>query len=87
MTDPEITIREQDEIIGRLTRTCDALTKSVEANREWLAKAKRDAGYDNNVSFDTVWKEILEKANAYDELKTKFDTTCEQCLELKRNFL
>lgn len=61
MTDKEI-IAQQDQIIGRLTRENEYLQESARRRAEWLREAKREAGYDDRVSFDDVWKEVLEKA-------------------------
>ena len=38
------------------------------ARREWLRKAKQEAGYEDAVSFDVVWAETLAKAQAHDKL-------------------
>lgn len=35
--------------------------------RHWLENAKEQAGYDTNVSFDTVWAETLNLANKWKE--------------------
>ncbi len=56
-------IKKQDQMIGELTRKVDYLQDSVNKREEWLRKAKKDAGYNNAVSFDTVWAETLAKAN------------------------
>jgi hypothetical protein len=53
-------IKEQDSIIGRLTREVDFLKDSQFKRTQWLDKAKRDAGYPNSVSFDDVWEAALK---------------------------
>lgn len=55
----EDTTKQQDEIIGRLTREVEYLTDSQIKRIEWLMKAKREAGYADMASFDEVWKDAL----------------------------
>jgi hypothetical protein len=61
-------IKQQDEIIGNLTRRLAWSEDSVSKRNEWLRKAKKEAGYSDSVSFDDVWKEVLEKSQKYDQL-------------------
>jgi hypothetical protein len=42
------------------------LLESRQSEKEWLSKAKAEAGYDDNVSFDVVWAETLAKARQFD---------------------
>lgn len=35
------------------------LSDTDSRSKEWLAEAKRDAGYPDNISFDVVWKDAL----------------------------
>lgn len=56
-------IKKQDQMIGELTRRVDYLQDSVNRSKEWLRKAKKEAGYNDGVSFDIVWAETLTKAN------------------------
>jgi hypothetical protein len=62
------TIAEQDRIIGSLTREVSYLKDLQMHHNEWNRKAKKEAGYHDNISFDIVWKETLEKAKAYQEM-------------------
>lgn len=55
----EDTIKKQDEIIGRLTRENESLKESQIKRNQWLAQAKRDAGYSQDTSFDEVWANAL----------------------------
>lgn len=55
-------------------RRAGAAERQLERYREqdfhhtlWNDKAKEEAGYHRNVSFDVVWKETLEKARKWDE--------------------
>lgn len=52
-------IKQQDEIIGRLTRENEHLKDSAYKRSEWLRKAKKDAGFPDGVSFDVVWEKAL----------------------------
>ena len=42
----------------------DDLKDTQSRRKDWLSRAKRERGYDDNVSFDHVWKETCEKADA-----------------------
>lgn len=57
-------IAEQDQMIGELTRKVNFLEDTESRRKDWLRKAKEDAGYDPNTSFDVVWKETLQKAES-----------------------
>ena len=58
MTQDKI-IKQQNEIIGRLTRENENFQDAYIKREQWLNKAKKDAGFDMNESFDNVWKEAL----------------------------
>jgi len=58
-TDKQI-IKQQDEIIGRLTRENEFLEDSQRRRNDWLRKAKKDAGYPDSISFDVVWEHALK---------------------------
>jgi|AntRauTorcE11897_2_1112592.scaffolds.fasta_scaffold15541_5 hypothetical protein len=45
--------------LGALRRQNAALKDTIEAQRQWTATAKEQAGYDQNVSFDTVFDDLL----------------------------
>lgn len=70
MTQEEI-IKQQDEIIGQLTRKINELENNLRLGEEMYFAAKQDMN------------ELITKAELYDELKIKFETTCEKCLEMK----
>lgn len=53
-------IKQQDELIGRLYRENEYLKDAQIKRNEWLDKAKKEAGYSTNVSFDVVWEEALK---------------------------
>jgi hypothetical protein len=57
-------IANQDMIIGKQLREIQFLQDSVYKRQEWLRKAKKEANYDQNVSFDDVWREVLNKAQS-----------------------
>lgn len=52
-------IKQQDEIIGRLTRENEQLKDSQRRRSEWLRSAKQEAGFALGESFDTVWNIAL----------------------------
>lgn len=56
----ELIVHQQLEI-KRLQKKVDSLQDSYDKRQEWLAKAKREAGFNNYDSFDNVWKKVLEK--------------------------
>lgn len=45
--------------IGKLSDENDSLKKNERLRNDWLYKAKSDAGYNQNISFDEVWKYAL----------------------------
>jgi len=65
--DAKKVIAEQDRMIGELIRERDWLKDSERKREEWLRKAKQEAGYHNNISFDIVWEETLNKAKKLSE--------------------
>jgi hypothetical protein len=56
------TIVEQDQIIGRQLREITQLNNDLYKSKERIREMKKEAGYDDSISFDIVWKEILEKS-------------------------
>jgi hypothetical protein len=58
-TSPEEIIKQQDEIIGRLTRQNEYMSDSQSRRNEWLRQAKKDAGFPDSISFDIVWAKAL----------------------------
>ncbi len=57
------TVSQQDQMIGSLTREKNWLQDSVTKRQDWLREAKKQAGYDDSVSFDGIWNDVLETAN------------------------
>ena len=58
-------IAQQDLIIGKQYRELlDYQDRQIRLN-ECNSKRKREAGYPQSVSFDVVWKEILEKTRSF----------------------
>src|ERR1035437_8162419 len=53
---------EQALTISKLTSERDDLKDTDDRRKEWLWKAKKEAGYNDSMSFDNVWREVLEKA-------------------------
>jgi hypothetical protein len=53
---------EADRRAGAAERANAKLIDEASARKSWLSKAKREAGYDEAVSFDVVWQETLKKA-------------------------
>lgn len=60
--------------VGKLQLKLDDLQDSQNRRNSWLDKAKREAGYHPNVSFDEVWAEALAalKATRGDFPNSKF---------------
>jgi len=48
-----------DARAGKAERLLASEQEGSRARASWLKKAKQDAGYDPNVSFDVVWEEAL----------------------------
>ena len=55
-------IAEQDMIIGSQFRELTSLKDTQRRLNDCNSKRKREAGYDQWVSFDVVWDETLKKA-------------------------
>lgn len=55
-------IAEQDMIIGSQFRELTSLKDTQRRLNDCNAKRKREAGYDQSVSFDVVWDETLKKS-------------------------
>ncbi|MCW7556448.1 hypothetical protein NX722_28615 [Endozoicomonas gorgoniicola] len=53
---------EADRRAGAAEREKVRLKESAQARRDWLRRAKEEAGYHDSVSFDTVWDETLKLA-------------------------
>ncbi|EQB13271.1 hypothetical protein [Sphingobium lactosutens] len=50
---------DADRRAGAAEREMESLKASIAARKAWLAKAKRDAGFSDNTSFDRVWEQAL----------------------------
>lgn len=59
-------LAEADRRAGAAEREKEQYRESNIARSDWLWRAKREAGYDSNVSFDIVWAETLAKARLAD---------------------
>lgn len=57
---------EADRAAGAALRRLEYLEASERRQRAWLSEAKRDAGCDDNVSFDVVWAAALKALLATD---------------------
>jgi hypothetical protein len=55
---------EADRRAGAAERQNEYLQDSQSRRTQWLDKAKNDAGYHRNVSFDDVWREALTALKA-----------------------
>ena len=56
-------IHNQDAIIGSQYRNISNLEDSKSRYDQVLSQRKREAGYDQSVSFDIVWEELMKKIN------------------------
>jgi len=54
-------LQTEKGIIGKLTNEVERLRENVLRRTRWIDKAKRDAGYDSNISFDDVWNNTLKE--------------------------
>jgi hypothetical protein len=55
-------IAEQDMIIGKQYREILQFEETQRKLNQCNSQRKREAGYDQSISFDTVWSETLKKA-------------------------
>ncbi len=55
---------EADRRAGAAERLLESLQDDARNRNSWLWKAKKDAGYDQNISFDVVWSEALAALKA-----------------------
>ena len=62
LKDAKKIIKWQNEKIGEFTREIEWLRDTEYKRKEWLRDAKKEAGYNDGISFDTVWAETLAKA-------------------------
>ena len=58
---------EADRRAGAAERLLEFEVDSRIKRDVWLRKAKAEAGYDNNVSFDVVWQDVLKKSKGVPE--------------------
>lgn len=77
------TIKQQDEIIGRLTRENESLQNTVSAFNSVTRKRKQQLGYDQNVSFDVVFADLVAKAKKYDQWLAVLSNQCKNCFDGK----
>jgi hypothetical protein len=64
---------EADRRAGAAERQRAGIEETVRAQERWLQKAKEERGYEHVVSFDQVWKETCDKADASDALKAEVE--------------
>ena len=57
---------EADRRAGAAERQMEYLKDTASRRDAWMSRAKRDAEYDDNVSFDQVWEEALKALRARD---------------------
>jgi len=50
---------EADRRAGELARKNEHLEDAAQRRAQWLWQAKKDLGYDPDISFDHVWAEVL----------------------------
>lgn len=55
----ELIVKQQLEIKS-LKEKIEYLEDSVSKRQQWLSKAKREAGFNDSVSFDVVWETVLK---------------------------
>lgn len=53
-------VADADEFAGRTMRRAEALEEENRKTTTWFAETKEKLGYDRNVSFDVVWREISQ---------------------------
>jgi hypothetical protein len=58
-------IAEQDMIIGKQYREILQLEETQRRHNQCTSQRKKEAGYDQSISFDIVWEETLKKAQSY----------------------
>ena len=56
----------QDMKIGKLTREIEFNQDTIYKCRQSNSERKKQAGYNDSVSFDDVWNEVFKKANDYE---------------------
>ena len=71
-------IAEQDRMIGMLTRQNERQGDIIYKFTQCQSDRKQEAGYEDHISFDTVWAETLQKANG------SFQKAKDPALSLKR---
>ena len=55
-------LSESDRVNGELMRELSTLRATNQAQKIWTANAKTEAGYDQNTSFDDVWRHVFRSA-------------------------
>lgn len=75
----DLIVSQQLEI-KNLQKKVDDLQDSYNRRQEWLSKAKREAGKDIRISFDDVWKEMLDKPT-WDDVKMAIELAQKECYD------
>lgn len=65
-------LEEADRRAGAAERLRAQDQESIQARKRWLKKAKAEAGYDDSVSFDVVWKDALAAMKELERYKAAF---------------
>lgn len=55
---------ESNRLLGEALLRADRLQGDANARAGWLREAKQQRGFDDNVSFDVVWKDVCTRADA-----------------------
>lgn len=57
-------IEQSNRLLGEALLRADRLQSDANARSGWLREAKQQRGFDDNVSFDVVWKDVCTRADA-----------------------
>ena len=68
LTKKDIIVEQQREIYT-LRKRNESLEKESSARQRWLHDAKRESGFNTSMSFDRVWKKVLESYKAQQPAK------------------
>lgn len=67
------------ELLDKLMTENANLKDTVQRRNEWVIQAKRDAGYDRNISFDIVWADALKALKSLPKLDAADKKECAGC--------
>ena len=60
-------LKKTERRLGKAQIEVDDLADTSARRKNWLRKAKKEAGYEDKVSFDIVWNEVLAKSRHDDD--------------------